>query len=98
MNLLTLQTTTTATGCAVVTMNPVFITSKFRPWRASFYAGFGLSSIIFVLHGLYLHGWEMQNARMSLTYMLWMAISNLTGAALYAARVCVLPPPSQLTC
>lgn len=94
---LTKQTTTTAAGCGVVTVNPIFITSKLRPWRASFYAGFGLFSIIFVFHGLYLHGWEMQNARMSLTYMLWMAVSNLTGAALYAARVRNLPTPSQLT-
>ncbi|KAK8084739.1 Hly-III related protein [Apiospora hydei] len=60
---------------------------KFRHWRACFYAGFGLSSIIFVVHGLVLHGWELQRSRMSLVWMGWMATSNLVGAAIYATRV-----------
>ncbi|KAK7943070.1 hemolysin-III family protein [Apiospora aurea] len=60
---------------------------KFRHWRACFYAGFGLSSIIFIVHGLVLHGWELQSSRMSLVWMGWMATSNLVGAAIYATRV-----------
>lgn len=39
------------------------------------------------MHGLVLHGWELQKARMSLVCMGWMATSNLVGAALYATRV-----------
>lgn len=74
--------------CTTITLTPRFVTSEFRHWRAGFYAGFGLSSIIFVVHGLLLHGWEVQKSRMSLVWMGWMATANLVGATIYAARVC----------
>ena len=51
------------------------------------YASLGLSALVFVTHGLLLHGWTAQNRRMSLDWMLLMATLNLTGASLYAARV-----------
>lgn len=73
--------------CAIFTLNSRFGSPEFRHWRASFYAAFGLSSVIFVIHGLVLYGWELQKARMSLVWMGWMATANLTGAAIYAARV-----------
>ncbi|KAF3077048.1 Adiponectin receptor protein [Trichoderma lentiforme] len=82
-----MTTSGTALGCAIVTLHPRFISPQFRHWRACFYGGFGLSSIIFVVHGLILHGWELQKAHMSLNWMGWMATSNLTGAIIYAARV-----------
>lgn len=53
--------------------------------------GFGLSSIIFVVHGLLIHGWELQKSRMSLVWMGWMAAANLVGAGVYAARVTLHP-------
>ncbi|ORY58713.1 mPR-like GPCR protein [Pseudomassariella vexata] len=74
-------------GCAVFTLNPRFSQPRFRRWRACLYASFGLSSIIFVVHGLILHGWEVQSSRMSLVCMSWMACSNTIGAVIYAARV-----------
>lgn len=89
------QTTSTALGCTYLTLSPHFASPAFRHWRAGFYAGFGLSSIIFVGHGLLLYGWELQRSRMSLVYMGWMATANLVGAAIYAARVrrtLFLPP------
>jgi adiponectin receptor len=52
------------------------------------YSGLGLSAIIFIIHGLAIHGWEIQNQRMSLSWMGLMGTLNLTGAAAYAARVC----------
>lgn len=70
-----------------MTVSPRFASPQFRHWRAVFYAGFGLSSIIFVIHGLLLHGWELQTTRMSLKFMGWMGATNLLGAAVYAARV-----------
>lgn len=51
------------------------------------YASLGLSAIVFVIHGLWLHGWKVQNQRMSLDWMGLMAVFNLTGAVIYAARV-----------
>lgn len=52
------------------------------------YACLGLSAIVFVIHGLFLHGWNMQNQRMSLDWMMLMAFFNLAGAVTYASRVC----------
>ncbi|KAK7931338.1 hypothetical protein PG985_002050 [Apiospora marii] len=81
------STSGTALACGIFTLNPHFSAPQFRHWRACFYAGFGLSSVVFVAHGLVLHGWALQRARMSLVWMGWMAASNLVGAALYATRI-----------
>jgi len=51
------------------------------------YAGLGLSAIVFIVHGLILHGWEVQNRRMSLQWMVLMAGLNFVGAGAYAWRV-----------
>lgn len=59
------------------------------PYRAAMYACLGLSAVIFVIHGILLHGWPLQNQRMSLDWMAVMATFNLSGATVYAARVCV---------
>lgn len=69
---------------------------KFRRWRACFYVAFGLSSIVFVVHGLLVYGWEVQKSRMSLVWMGWMAIANLAGVLIYAARVRVFPITNDL--
>ena len=53
------------------------------------YTGLGLSALIFITHGLLVHGWEIQNRRMSLSCMGLMAGFNLIGAAAYALRVCL---------
>ncbi|XWX00545.1 hypothetical protein V2A60_008565 [Cordyceps javanica] len=81
------MTSSTALCCTIFTLTPSFVTPQFRKWRASFYAGFGLSSVIFVIHGLWIYGWEVQRSRMSLVWMGWMATANLVGAAIYAARI-----------
>lgn len=73
--------------CIVATLHPKFRHPTFRAYRAAMYAGLGLSAVVFVIHGLILHGWEIQNRRMSLDWMALMAICNLAGAFTYAARV-----------
>ncbi|KAI1325974.1 putative hemolysin-III channel protein Izh2 [Xylariaceae sp. FL0255] len=73
--------------CAIFTLSPPFASPQFRHWRACFYAGFGLSSMIFIVHAVVIYGWELQKLRMSLSWMSWMAEVNLVGAAVYAARV-----------
>ncbi|KAI0123623.1 hypothetical protein BJ170DRAFT_586670, partial [Xylariales sp. AK1849] len=80
-------TTSTARCCATFTLNPHFSLPRFRRWRAGFYAGFVLSSIISIVHGLIIHGWEIQRSCMSLVWMGWMATFNFIGAAIYAVRV-----------
>ena len=51
------------------------------------YACLGLSAIVFITHGAVLYDWETQSKRMSLDPMGLMALLNLTGAYVYAARV-----------
>lgn len=51
------------------------------------YAGLGLSAVVFVVHGILLNGWTVQNRRMSVDWMGLMALFNLMGAVIYAARI-----------
>ncbi|KAL2037252.1 hypothetical protein N7G274_009941 [Stereocaulon virgatum] len=76
-----------ATLCIIATMHPQFRHPTWRPYRAAMYAGLGLSAIVFVVHGILLHGWTEQNQRMSLDWMGLVAFFNLTGAVIYAARL-----------
>ena len=78
-----------AIACSVATMYPSFRHSSFRAYRALMYACLGLSAIVFVLHGIILNGWSVQNQRMSLDWMILMACLNLVGGAIYAARVSI---------
>ncbi|KAG9247733.1 hemolysin-III related-domain-containing protein [Calycina marina] len=76
-----------AIACITTTLNPRFRHPQLRPYRAAMYSGLGLSAIVFIIHGLVLHGWELQNRRMSLGWMGLMGALNLIGAAAYAARI-----------
>jgi adiponectin receptor len=49
------------------------------------YASLGLT-VAFIMHGVIVHGWEIKNHRMSLTYLLITAMPNLLGAVIYTAR------------
>ena len=73
--------------CIIATLHPKFRHPTIRPYRAAMYASLGLSAVGFVVHGILLHGFEVQNRRMSIDWMAWMAAFNLAGATLYAARV-----------
>ena len=55
------------------------------------YAGLGLSSVVFITHGILIYDWTIQYQRMSLGWMGLMAALNLLGAITYAARVGWLP-------
>lgn len=79
--------------CIIATLHPKFRHPTIRPYRAVMYAALGLSAVLFVVHGVILHGWELQNRRMSLWWMALMAFLNLAGATCYAIRVCALNPP-----
>jgi len=49
-----------AMGCTITTFSAEFCHPTLRPWRAAMYSGLGLSAIVFVIHGLLIHGWETQ--------------------------------------
>ncbi|PQE26750.1 hypothetical protein CJF31_00003440 [Rutstroemia sp. NJR-2017a BVV2] len=74
-------------ACATITLHPQFRHPSLRPYRALMYSCLGLSASIFITHGLLLHGWETQRARMSLDWMAVMAVLNLVGAGAYAFRI-----------
>ncbi|KAH8585633.1 mPR-like GPCR protein [Bisporella sp. PMI_857] len=76
-----------AVVCTIATFTPKFRHPTFRPYRTAMYAFLGLSSIVFITHGLIIYGWEVQNHRMSLLYMLITAMLNLLGAVVYAAKI-----------
>lgn len=86
--------TTMALGCAICTLDVRFGKPRFRRWRAALYAVFGISSAVFIVHGLAIHGWEAQKSRMSLTWVAWMVGFNLVGAIAYASRVSEIGFPS----
>jgi adiponectin receptor len=76
-----------AVACTIVTLTPMFRHPTLRLYRTAMYASLGLSAMVFITHGLIIHGWEIQNHRMSLTYMLITAMLNHLGAVVYAARI-----------
>ncbi|PMD61317.1 Hly-III related protein [Hyaloscypha bicolor E] len=82
-----LVVTILAAACVAATLDPQFRHPRLRPYRAAMYSGLGLSAIIFISHGVAIHGWEIQNHRMSLGWMGLMGGLNLIGASAYATRI-----------
>ncbi|KAF7893511.1 uncharacterized protein EAF02_001049 [Botrytis sinoallii] len=76
-----------ATACAITTFHSEFHHPKVRSYRATMYSCLGLSSTIFIIHGLIIYGYEMLRWRMSLDWMGVMAGFNLLGAVAYAVRI-----------
>jgi adiponectin receptor len=76
-----------AMACILATLTRRFRHPTLRPYRTVIYAFLGLSSMVFITHGLIIHGWDVQNHRMSLTYLLITGILNVLGAAVYVARI-----------
>ena len=72
--------------CCVATLHPKFRTPLFRPYRSMMYASLGFSAVVFVVHAIIIHGLAGANRRMSLDWMLAMAVLNLTGAVAYGVR------------
>jgi hypothetical protein len=51
------------------------------------YASLGLLTVAFITHGVIIYGWEIQNHRMSLIYLLITVVLNLLRAVIYIARI-----------
>jgi len=58
--------TVLATSCTATTLFHRLHGPALRPLRAAIYSGLGLSAACFIIHGLVLYGWDIQNARMGL--------------------------------
>ena len=79
--------TVLATSCTAATLFHRLHGPALRPLRAAIYSGLGLSAACFIIHGLVLYGWDIQNARMGLKWMGLTASLNLVGAIVYATRI-----------
>ena len=86
-----------AVACSVFTFTPAFKTqSRFiRPMRAALFGGFALSAIVPIIHSIALWGWEAQNYRISLGYILGVMSFNTAGAVAYATKVSHQPGTSK---
>ena len=58
-----------------------------RPLRAALFGGFALSTLVPIVHSVILYGWDVQDYRVSLYYLLGTLTCNATGAVAYAAKV-----------
>ena len=76
-----------AAVCTIATLIPKFPHPTFRKYRTAIYASLGLLAMAFITHGLLIHGWEIQNHRMSLIYIFITVMLNLLGAVIYTARI-----------
>lgn len=90
-----MQITTFAIACSIFTFTPTFRSPFVRPLRASLFGGFALSTLIPVVHGLILHGWEAQSYRASLGHLLGTLLFNTAGATAYACKVRQVPKDSM---
>ena len=79
--------TISALSCGIFTMRPRFRTPGFRLMRSFCFGILGLSAFIPVVHGIFLHGWALQNQRMSISYFVGLGLLNGLGTAIYAMRV-----------
>lgn len=55
------------------------------------YAALGISAVVFIVHGVLRYGWVVQNARMSLNWMMLMGTLNPVGAVIHSKRVKPVP-------
>jgi adiponectin receptor len=51
------------------------------------YVSLGLSAIVFIIYGLIIYGWEIQNYRIGLSYILIIVMLNLLRAVIYTVRI-----------
>jgi len=76
-----------AIGCAVSTLSPKFSRPEYHLQRAFMYGSGALFAIVFIVHGILLHGWAIQKERMALQWMGFTAILNALGGLFYSSKV-----------
>lgn len=85
--------TTLAIASSIFTFTSTLHGSSVRPLRAVLFGGSALATLIPVVHGVIVYGWDAQNRRVSLLHLLATLVFNTTGATAYAHKV---SPPFKL--
>ncbi len=83
----TLLSTTLTVLSIIFTLKPAFRTCAYRRVRFNLYTVLGLSAFLPIIHGTLLYPYVTLQNRMGISNFLGLGILNLTGAAIYAARV-----------
>ena len=83
------QASVLALGCSIFTYTPAFRkqSPRLKAVRVALFGGFTLSGFIPIVHSIVRWGWDAQDHRISLGYILGLMAFNTAGAVAYALRV-----------
>jgi len=73
--------------CSKTTFRPHFRQPFLRPVRAATFGSLALCTLMPIIHGVYVYGWQLQNQRMGISWVLLTLFLNILGAAAYAFKV-----------
>lgn len=76
-----------AVACSVSTFQPHFRDPFLRPVRAATFGSLAVVTMVPVVHGATVYGWQVQNQRMGITWVLITLMLNVLGATAYAIKV-----------
>lgn len=76
-----------AIACSISTFQPHFRDPYLRPVRAATFGSLAVFTMVPVIHGAIVYGWQTQNQRMGITWVLITLILNVLGATAYAIKV-----------
>ncbi|KAA8576502.1 hypothetical protein EYC84_006613 [Monilinia fructicola] len=75
-----------AIACSISTFQPHFRDPYLRPVRAATFGSLAVFTMVPVIHGAIVYGWQTQNQRMGITWVLITLILNVLGATAYAIK------------
>jgi len=75
-----------AAMCSKTTFRPHFRQPYFRPLRAATFGSLAVCTLMPIIHGVFIYGWQLQNRRMGISWVLLTLSLNILGAAAYAFK------------
>lgn len=75
-----------AITCSISTLQPRFSDPYLRPVRAVTFGSLAVFTMVPIFHGILKYGWEAQNRRMGISWVLFTLVLNFCGATAYAIK------------
>ncbi|TGO18108.1 hypothetical protein BTUL_0012g00520 [Botrytis tulipae] len=75
-----------AVACSISTFQPHFRDPFLRPVRAATFGSLAVVTMVPVVHGATVYGWQVQNQRMGITWVSITLMLNVLGATAYAIK------------